>query len=116
MKKDYIAKVYYEATEDSYEEGLLFNGCSNSWTDTFDISANTAKEALAKAIKSTFYDINLDDGAYDRHIFMISILVDEDNAEATKEEVELWKKGEFRLWNLDISISLYKMIEADIEG
>ena len=46
--------------------------------------------------------------------FDISVMVDADNCEATKSEIEAWKQGRKRLWACQVSVYLGVCAERDL--
>ena len=46
--------------------------------------------------------------------FDISVMVDADNCEATKSEIEAWKQGRERLWVCQVSVNLGVCAERDL--
>lgn len=46
--------------------------------------------------------------------FDISVMVDSDNCEATRSEIEGWKAGRKRLWSCQLSVYLGVCAERDL--
>lgn len=46
--------------------------------------------------------------------FDISVMVDSDNCEATRSEIEEWKAGRKRLWSCQLSVYLGVYAERDL--
>ena len=46
--------------------------------------------------------------------FDISVMVDADNCEATKSEIEAWKQGRKRMWVCQVSVNLGVCAERDL--
>lgn len=82
-------------------------GFANSYHRSEIIKANTPKEAVKIYIKTELlYDVSDDDITYEDDRVYVNVLVDEQNTQANRQEVEMWKKGLLKLYIDDISISV----------
>ena len=71
------------------------------------IKAETPKQAVKIYIETElFYSVSDDDIAYEDDSVYVNVLVDEQNTQAQKHEIEMWKKGLLKLYIDDISISV----------
>ena len=99
---------------DNYTEGE--GKRVNSYDLNAIVKAENVKEAIAKYFKNELYlsydeeyiDDSLDDGN-----FFYSNLVDSENLEATKEEIELWKKNEKVLYSNNSSLKIYQLVKIE---
>ncbi len=98
--------IGWESVEDSYEEGELTGpGTSHViLAESIFIDAPTP-DALIKKLSSRY---GLPEGrdawsAFDDRL-ECSLLVDDDNMEATPRDVDAWKVGKKRLWSAHISV------------
>ena len=117
-EKIYVAGFWCETTEDNYETGEDpgKHGASwGNWGINFDTGRpfDTVGQALAavcesncfKYVPKSWIDFGKEYGdEYGR--FDGDVLVDDENTEATPDEIEEWKKGEKRLWNCHIVVRL----------
>lgn len=110
----YKAKIYFEAYEDIYSDGEQLN-CDNQWDE--ELTAKT-KEELKEAILQATYSkwenvdkeqINEYDWCTEYHTAYITN--EENVADASKAEIEEWKKGELRLWAVHCHILVTKVTE-----
>jgi len=119
MKKGeqiYIKSFDCTSEEDVYKEGIIIDGEKSSWTsDDYNLKDGengfeSVKDALDKVLDICLFEkdakwqnfgLEFDDKReYGR--FDTDVLVDENNNELTKEEIEMWKRGEKRAWNCHI--------------
>lgn len=117
-EKIIVSEYYAECEEDDFNRGIIGGG--SSWTNqecAVHGKFDTIKDAL-KAVCDrngfTFdikgWEIN-DFDEFERK-FVTDIMVDGINCEATKNEIELWKEGEKRLWNCRLTVWLGVQTEA----
>lgn len=111
----YRAKIYFEAYEDTYEEGEAVK-CDNIWNDTLE--ANTKEELKTKIVEAVyapkFEDLDDEQANKYEHAteYSYSYLANADNqGEATKAEIESWKKGFTRLWAINCHIMVTEVTE-----
>lgn len=117
-EKIYVAGFWCESVENHWETGEDLNKHGAAWGhkgidfDT-DKPFDTVGQALAAVCKSNGFkyvpknwiDIGKDCGEeYGR--FDGDVLVNDENSEASSDEIEKWKKGEKRLWNCHILVRL----------
>lgn len=108
----FIVDSYFaETTEDSYEKGELPNGERSYWSDRdcpvrgyFD----TISDALNAICRANYFDETKWEWDDYNGQFYADILVDVDNSEASKYEIDAWKKGKFRLWNCRLTANVKK--------
>ncbi len=112
MKILVTKKGIVECYEDSYEEGE--GKYVNEWD--FDVKGTyDSAEDLIKAItKATYlFDFDVKDFAFDEEQSAIisTDLVNEESIKADKHDIELWKKGEKKLY--DANLWLYVQCISD---
>lgn len=124
MIKYYIKAFEADSYEDSYLEGEK-SGPDSSWCLT-DLHLNTrpafdSPDEVLKYIlnKNCFDEKNMkywsrDDinaAASDSHLaeFWNSILVDENNYEASESEINDWKEGRRKLWSCQLHVTIGKV-------
>ena len=116
---------YYAAftTEDVFYQGEIGNTCC-AWTSSDNPVKgrfNTIEDALKAVCDKNFFeyipanchnvgkDMPEEAGRFD-----ISVMVDINNCEATRSEIEEWKQGRRRLWSCQISVYLGVCSERDL--
>ncbi len=109
MKTYYITSTS-EISEYSYQEGQL--GYVNSYDHKGIVTAENAKSAswiyLVKELG--YYSIADGDIEFEADGYAnTSVLVNEENSEASKSELELWEDGKKTLYIDDIRLTVYKL-------
>lgn len=103
-----------ETTEDSYKNGELLNGSGTWWTNK-DCPAegyfDTISDALNAISKANYFDTTKWEWDDYNETFYTDVLVDVDNSEASKSEIEMWKKDKVRLWNCRLTATIKKQGE-----
>ena len=114
--KYYIASTHC-IYEDDYNEGEEEN--VNYYTLKAIVIAENAKQAISKYFENTLsYSFSFENAMIDEektNILFYSNLVDEDNAEANKAEIEAWKQGNKKLYsdNARIEINILNAIDLN---
>lgn len=91
----------------------------NYYTQKAIVTAENAKDAIKKYFGNTlFYSFSFENAMIDEektNILFYSNLVDEDNAEANKTEIEAWKQGNKKLYsdNSRIEINMLNAIDLN---
>lgn len=116
---------HYEAytTEDIFDQGevgltrFAWSSEDNPVSGRFD----TIEDALKAVCEANYFDYvpanchNVgSDMPEEAGRFDISVMVDEDNCEATEHDIEEWKAGRMRLWSCQISVFLGVCAERDL--
>lgn len=110
----YIIKTSHEIEKDSYTDGLL--NYVNSYNLKHEIKANNAREAIQKYFDEYLYYTFDFKSAYILHeeekgeatnILFYDVLVDEENDQATENQIELWKKDKLTLYNNRIHLEIF---------
>jgi len=109
-----ISNGYVDVCEDDYE-----NGCSlKSWAQEFpnNLYRKTfeTQEELKALIAEGFYmdaaDVDIIADSYDDEVrFTVSTLVDDDNLQPSDFQLEQWKRGEIKLYCMDIYFNVEKV-------
>ena len=121
---NYIIDTEHTVYVDSYENGEEEQ--VNFYIQKAEIKAENAKEAIKLYFeKELCFSFDIKD-AYITHeeeeegseapknTLHYSILVDIDNMEATKEELEAWKKNEIKLYSNNIYLTIHELKPATI--
>lgn len=107
MGKYYI-KSHHDIFKDTYQEGLGKH--TNNYEMNSIITAENPTEAVEKYGKQVLgYDYDSTDICVEDGIIFCDILVNEDCMEATAEQIRLWEKGEYELFNDSIIFQIYSM-------
>ena len=114
--KTYFIKSTHDIYVDDYNKGELEN--VNFYTNEKRITANNAKEAISKYFQNTLYlsfefEYAQVDDEY-KNVLHYSNLVDEENSEASKGEIELWKEGKYKLYSNNTTLEIYELTEVEI--
>lgn len=116
---------HYDAytTEDVFDQGEVGKTCC-AWTSSdnpVDGRFDTIEDALKAVCEANCYDyvpancLNFGkDMPGEAGRFDISVMVDSDNCEATRSEIEEWKAGRKRLWSCQLSVYLGGCAERDL--
>lgn len=99
---------------DSFTEGE--GDAVNSYNISEEIKANNVKEAIEKYFDSVLcyaFDFSFA-GTYEGRL-EYSTLVDEDNSEASENQIELWKKDDVTLYANNISIVAYELVSINLD-
>lgn len=114
-KTQYKATIHFDAYEDSYEQGELDH--VNSWTD--EIVKDTKGELQQAILDATYQDdfSTVDDEQMNDYDwcteYHTTYLANEDNqGDASKQEIEQWKKGEIKLYAINCHILVTKITET----
>lgn len=122
MIKYRIDSYFVDIFEDDYKDGYsihTFGGWDNDdlpIRGEFDTIEDTLK-ALCKQncfdFSKDIFDLELEQGTIKA---FTSFLVDKDNAEASKYEIEQWKQGKMKLYSADFVIRISKIETKAIEA
>ena len=113
MKFVIKGKVWCETWEDDYEQGQVFNS-GTSWDTTVSGRFDTIEDLLKAVCTDVVADYDKNAWAYevreDGVRFSGSFgFYDEDNNKADNSDIELWKKGEKKLWVMDVDLLVQKV-------
>jgi hypothetical protein len=106
--------IFVLTEEDDYEKGCV--GGHNTYTIDGSGGMFSSIDDLIKHLSEHYC---LPKEKKDYHIFddrlCCSAFVDEDNIEADERDIELWKKGEQRLWiaNYSVNISFFEKVDLE---
>jgi hypothetical protein len=106
MKKFKIISNH-TVTEDSYKEGEIKD--VNFYTLNETISAESPEEAVKKYINEKLY---YGDTSFEKDEccgWYSDFLVESNNEEPTKNQIEEWKKGIINLYNNHVNFEVYEM-------
>lgn len=80
------------------------------------IDAETPKDAISRFVKNGLcYSFDIDEMETDEFgNFYFDILTDENNYQASIEDLELWKKGEYTLFNDYVRLKIYELSQIFI--
>lgn len=117
--KTYIITSVHTVHIDSFEEGEL--GFVNSYDLKSTIKASTPKEAVEKYFETVLFLPFHFEAAYifhkedpdvnqDKNTLEYTSLVDVENNEPSKTDIELWTRGQKELYSNSAFISVYELI------
>jgi hypothetical protein len=114
--KDYKIYSVHDVYLDSYENGELEQ--VNHYTMKSEIHATNPKEAIKEYFKTILcYDFNINDAMIsenDKNILYYSNLVDNGNVQASKNEIEQWRKNQIKLYSNNTTLFIYELKEVEI--
>ena len=113
----YKAVIYFDTEEDDYNEGL--NGKSGtSWVDSFESSTKEGlREQITDAVYCDWKDVMQDNAnEYENQTeYWADYLANENNeGEATPQEVKQWKDGNLKLWSVRCHILVSEVKESKV--
>ena len=112
--KTYIIKTSHEIEKDSYNDGLL--NYVNSYNLKHEIKALTPREAIQKYFDECLYYtfdfksaciLHEEEKGEATNILFYDVLIDEENNEATDDQIKLWKKDKLTLYNNNIHLEIF---------
>ena len=119
----YVKSYTAYTTEDVFDRGEIGLTCC-AWSSRDNpVSGRfaTIEDALKAVCEANCFDyvpancLNFGkDMPEEAGRFDISVMVDADNCEATKSEIEAWKQGRKRLWACQVSVYLGVCAERDL--
>jgi hypothetical protein len=114
MNKTYKIVSFHNVYEDNYEKGELKQ--VNSYVLDAIIEAKNHIAAIQKYFSdSLYYSFNIDNaGKEETDCLHYSNLVDGDNLEASKSDIELWKCGDKILYSNNTIIEVFEVKKCDI--
>ena len=90
------------AEEDVYNKGVI--GGTNEWSEHVGVEGESLDDVLSKLLKELY--LEKDEAGVtvwsDESRIDITFMGDENNAVASEEEIEEWKKGDLRLWYVTV--------------
>ena len=122
-EKIYIKAYIAYTTEDIFDRGEVgFTDCAWTSRDNPVIGRfDTIEDALKAVCRANYFDYvpanchNVGrDMPEEAGRFDISVMVDADNYEATRSEIEEWKQGRKRLWSCQVSVYLGMCADRDL--
>ena len=102
-------KMFVDVYEDNWEHGE--GSHANEWVESFEIDTDDKIIAISAAMEKSCYSFKEDFLDDDEGVFRYSVMVDENNCEASSSELELFKKGEIVLYSASIEFKLYQIME-----
>ena len=114
--KTYKINSIHDIYLDSYESGELEK--VNHFTMKSEIKATNPKDAIKKYFEDILcYDFNINDAMMsenDKNVLYYSNLVDNDNVQASKNEIEQWEKNKIKLYSNNTTLFIYELKEVEI--
>ncbi len=109
-----LSAVFVETMEDNYETGELGTG---TWWDTKPTYLDSIeREEILKTLQKEF-DVVMEDiewNADEPGEIRFSYLCDEGSYRASKSDIDRWAEGKKRLWSLNASCSVKKLIDVEV--
>ena len=94
-------KCFVDITEDDYEKGAEMQSC-NQWDFTLKEHVfENMQEFIDTVNEAVYLDLKEDDFTFFEGAIRFSVMVDVDNDRASEYQIELWKKGEIKLYIAD---------------
>lgn len=100
VPKYIVRKVFATSEEDIYSEGAT-GKYGSSWTEDIKVTGNSLQEIINKVKEAVYVKDNGSVYIDEDGGVSFNTMGDEDNNEAFKEDIDLWKKGKKRLWIVD---------------
>ena len=113
--KTYIIDCQHSIYIDSYTDGEIKN--VNNFDTDGKYNAETPAEAIEKHLYSLGYNFNvnyIDTDEEEENKIFYSVLCDEENDEATENQIKDWKKDEKILYSNNMIIYVYELIKSKI--
>tara|TARA_R110000868_G_scaffold409072_1_gene693858 strand:+ start:575 stop:925 length:351 start_codon:yes stop_codon:yes gene_type:complete len=111
MKKQFKVTTIHTVYIDSYNEG------EGNYVNSFDIESTQKTETIREAIENHFnntiylpFNFEHAETNEDNKVMYWSNLVDEDNNEPSKYDIEKWKKEEKELYSNNIEIIISEIV------
>jgi hypothetical protein len=120
MKRYYIESTH-DVYVDTYKEGE--GSYCNAYNHQAMIEAENQREAIQKYFeKELYFDFNFEYASIDHeegisektNTLHYSNLVDENNAEASKSEIEAWKSEKVTLYSNNTFLTIFELTEVQI--
>lgn len=121
--KYYLKYFCADSYEDDWAEGESF-GCSSSWDDRDlrldrSIRFDTLNEVLEYVMEENCFDSKNNQYWYRDDVncsgeFWNNVMVDENNYEASPEDIEEWKEGKRKLWACHMRAVIGKCEEVEL--
>ena len=119
--KTYKIKTAHEVFIDKFNEGEL--DFVNAYSLSGEVKAENPENAIAEYFKNQlYYDFNMNH-AYVPHqeeemeiknTLHYSVLVDNDNNQASAYDVESWKEDKLTLYSNNIFLTIFELVEVTI--
>ena len=119
--KTYFIKTNHEVFIDKFNEGEL--DFVNSYSIEAKVKAENPREAIKKYFENELYYKFDFESAYipheeeeteEKNTLHYSVLVDVDNSEASKKEVEEWKEDKLTLYSNNIFLTIYELNAVEV--
>ena len=105
-------KMIVDVYEDDYNEGEIRH--ANYWEENHEFNHDDLDLAISDAMDKSYYSYNKKYLDNDDGVLRYSVMVDEDNCEASQSEIEEWKLGNKTLYSANIEFKLYKIEEVTL--
>ena len=110
MKKSgryFVKKVYFTNAKDDYKEGVSDD--ESYYTVDYQFYGDTVTEVIKTVLN--FFDFDKKNARIYENDVVCDALVNKDNLVYTEEddEYEMWKKGEFDLWNSEMRFEIFEI-------
>ena len=119
--KTYFIKTNHEVFIDKFNEGEL--DYVNGYTQEAQIKAENPESAIAEYFdKHLYYDFNMncayiphqEEETETKNTLHYSVLVDNDNNQASEREVEGWKEDKITLYSNNIFLEIYELNAVEV--
>ena len=119
--KTYFIKTNHEVHIDKFKEGKL--DFVNSYNIEAKVKAENPREAIKKYFENElYYEFDFEyayipheeEETEEKNTLHYSVLVDNDNNEASKNEVEAWKEDKLTLYSNNIFLTIYELNAVEV--
>lgn len=114
-QKSYLVESTHDVYEDDYLNGELDH--ANFYVRSKIMAADSPMEAIKKYYKTELHrEFIVENTEIYETTLLDSATVDEDCMNASPLEIEMWKKGELKLYTEHVSIRVKQLIEIDLSA
>lgn len=106
----YQVNLAVDVYEDSYNEGEIRH--ANFWVEKYEVVADDKVLAISEAMEKIGYSFKAEYLDGDEGVLRYSVMVDEDNIEASSSEIAKWKLGYKVLYSANIEFKVYQLSEV----
>ena len=119
--KTYKIETTHEVFIDKFNEGEL--DFVNAYSLSSEVKAENPESAIAEYFdKHLYYDFNMnyayvphqEEETETKNTLHYSVLVDNDNNQASEYEVESWKEDKLTLYSNNIFLTIFELVEVTI--
>lgn len=103
----------HDVYEDSYNEGEGKH--ANYYTNSAEIKKETVEEAIKEYINNHLcYEYSERLIHKEDNVLHLTVIVDNDNLQPSKDEIKQWEEGKIKLYANNIAIEVYEVVRVSI--